>query len=201
MAPIWRRTLVFDIGSSWNAQILNYTRQIIITNNTSSNYNNLLKWLSSGFSYYSLTIQIDVGPNNATTAAGIGETSSKASSPSQALVYKTGINALTTVSGTTTDATRIAKFFNSSGNHQFYLYLTRTDGSCWVARAKATVVLQKTGTAVTAGNKIQDTDFKITGDFGTALAHSTVAEGNPIKYGSSGTVITASYWNSAIINI
>lgn len=201
MAPIWRRTLVFDIGSSWNAQILNYTRQVIITNNTSSNYNNLLKWLSSGFSYYSLTVQIDVGPNGTVPAAGIGETASIAQSSSRALAYKTVINSLTTLSGTTTDATRIAKFFNSSGNHQFYLYISRIDGSCWVARAKATVVLQKTGTAVTAGNKIEDTDFKITGNFGTALAHSTVAAGNPIKYGSAGTVITASYWNSAIINI
>lgn len=200
MAPTWRRTLVFDIGSSWNVQILNQLRVVTINNNTSSNYNNLLKWLSSGFSYYSLTVQIDIGPNGPVTA-GIGESSTAARTSSQALAYQTGINALTTLSGTTTDATRIAKFFDSSGNHQFYLFVNRTDGSCWVARAKATVILQKTGTAVTAGNKIEDTDFKITGDFGTALAHSTVAEGNPIKYGSAGTVITASYWNSVVINI
>ena len=200
MAPTWRRTLVFDIGSSWSAQILSQLRVVIIDNNTSSNYNNLLKWLSSGFSYYSLTVQIDIGPNGPVTA-GIGEDSTKAKTSSTALAYQTGINALTTLSGTTTDATRIAKFFDSSGNHQFYLFVNRTDGSCWVARAKATVILQKTGTAVTAGNKIEDTDFKITGDFGTALAHSTVAEGSPIKYGSAGTVITASYWNSAVINI
>lgn len=198
--PTWKHT-VYVRRSDYSTWSKNYATNVSDQRIEFSLANSsVLDYINAGFTVTSWTMQADLEPAsssgvNALTRGFIygrynGNVKANFSTRSKIKVSYTG------------DSSNLSAV--RSGNiFQFGIYVYATPNPVtvtWIAFPEVIVNFSKT-TSVTAGNPIYASDAYVVVGGTTHKARSDVGVGNPIKYGSAGTTITASYWNNLTITI
>ena len=201
--PIWNHALYIRNSNydTWTAHLATNTGEK--SQRIQINSSALTDWLNAGFTITSWSFEItsDHATDQGRTPTGsvVGLYSDHA--PNNALAQTSG-NQKRVTKFSSNYASMLDGMIRYGDTYHFTVKVGATGSrtTVWLAFPQVIINLTKT-TTVTAGNKIYASDAYVVVGGTTYKARSDVGVGNPIKYGSTGTTITASYWNSVTITI